>query len=305
MKYGLRCPVTSKTRLSAPSAQVWDNFTIEFATNNDGYLIQVSVIAAGQDATRYASKAEIDQPAKTLRLHIQRDELLRDEMMSVLHALESFLSIYANLEQIHWDCVEEFVEAESDEEEKLLNVHTWKTTPALHDPDITLSADELHWLITRAKQCKSMTTTISFHREGVNNLRRFQNISAFFNFYFVLEGLYANGKFKSEQVKAEFRRSPNLVAAIEAVMAEDFPLSVGDDRSIPDMLRNFNKPCDVNGLIHLLVHTRGDLHHYAGDKQPAKGSPLLNERYRSLAQFSLKLSQAVLDIELKQMTGEI
>ena len=242
-----------------------------------------------QDATRYASKAEIDQPAKTLRLHVQRDESLRDEMMSVLHSLESFLAIYANLEQIHWDCVEEFVEPENDEEIKLLNVHTWKTSPALHDPDIALSADELHWLITRAKQCKSMTTTISFHREGVNNLRRFQNISAFFNFYFVLEGHYGNGKFKSDQVKAEFRRSRNLVTAIGAVISSDFPVAVGEDRGIPEMLRNMNKSCNVDGLIHLLVHTRGDLHHYAGDKQPAKGSPLLNERYRSLAQFSLKL----------------
>jgi len=64
-----------------------------------------------------------------------------------------------------------------------------------------------------------------------------------------------------------------LVEAIENAIAEGFPRAMGEDVGVIERLQKINKPCDVDGLIHLLVHTRGDLHHYAGTKKKATGSP--------------------------------
>ena len=76
---------------------------------------------------------------------------------------------------------------------------------------------------------------------------------------------------------------------------------MGEDVSVSEMLRAIGKPCDARSLIHLLVHTRGDLHHYAGAKKKPTGSPLMNDRYRSLSQFCLRVSQSVLFSELTAM----
>ena len=222
-------------------------------------------------------------------------------MMHALQSLESFLSFYGNLESIHWNAVEAYVEAEAEEEKKYLEIESWSIMPAINDPVVVLSPEQLVLIITRAERCEAMTTTLSFHRAGINDVRRLEHISAFFNFYFVLEGLYGNGKFKSEQVKNEFRKSATLVGAIENLIAEGFPRPMGEDVGVPEMLRKIGKGCDADGLIHLLVHTRGDLHHYAGVKKKTTGSPLMNEGYRSWAQFCLKFSQSVLEYELTRM----
>jgi len=301
MRYGLRCPVTSKIRLSKPERKLWGDLTVELTTNSDGYFSQASVIASGQNAAEYQGGATIDHVAKVFRIQANRNEELHARMMLALHSLESFLCFWGNLEAIHWNQAEAFIEPESEEEEKGLDLRSWMMMPAINDPIVDLSPEQLELIVGHAESCSAMTTTLSFHRAGVNDIRRFEYISAFFNFYFVLEGLYANGRFKTDHVKHEFANSVILVAAIESIIAEGFPQAMGEDVSVSEMLRAIGKPCDARSLIHLLVHTRGDLHHYAGAKKKPTGSPLMNDRYRSLSQFCLRVSQSVLFSELTAM----
>ena len=51
---------------------------------------------------------------------------------------------------------------------------------------------------------------MSFWREGSNDFEEGHFINAFYNFYFVLEGMYADGKFKTDPVVAEFKKSAEL-----------------------------------------------------------------------------------------------
>jgi len=298
MRYGLRCPVTSKIRLLKPAKKSWGDLIVELTTNAEGYLVQASVLASGQDAAEYQGGAKIDHVARIFRIQANRNEELHARMMLALHSLESFLCFWGNLEAVHWNQAEAFVEPETEEEEKGLDLRSWTMMPAINDPIVDLSPEQLDLIVGHAQRCSAMTTTLSFHRAGINDIRRLEYISAFFNFYFVLEGLYANGNFRTDRVKYEFEKSATLVRAIENVIAEGFPPPMGEDVAVSEMLQAIGKTCDVRSLIHLLVHTRGDLHHYAGAKKKPAGSPLLNARYQSFAQFCLRVSQSVLSAEL-------
>src|SRR5579872_7502582 len=219
MKYGLRCPVTSKIRLSKPETRAWDDLTLELKTNPEGYLAHVSVSASGEDAAEYHSGTHIDHSRRTIKVQVNRNEKLHARMKLALQSLESFLCFYGNLEAIHWDAAEAFVEAEAEEEKKDLGIQSWMIAPGINDPIVNLSPEQLDTIVAHASRCSEMTATLAFHRMGINNVRRFQYISAFFNFYFVLEGLYGNGKFRAEHVKNEFGRSATLVSVIEKMIA--------------------------------------------------------------------------------------
>jgi len=277
MKYGLRCAVTSKIRLARKQICKWDDFEIEIDTNVDGFFAHISVVANGQDVgkceTTHASFGGTSTTAVTLR----RNEELHRRLLHTLQSVESFLALYADLENIHWNSVEAFFEPESDGEARPKQIAV-QITPDFYIPEIRFEHHEMDWLIAKASRCRSLATTLSFYREGLNDVRQRRNISAFFNFYFVLEGFYANGKFHTKDVLREFKRSTILTTAIREVIKAGFHPSMDEDEGILDWLRRIAKPCDVDGIINLLVTARGELHHYAGPKV-SKGSPLTNERF--------------------------
>ncbi len=294
--------MTSKIRLAKPEALNWDDLTVELHTNAEGHLAQISVTASGMPDSDYRINVGEDHLAQARALMRDRNLQLHAKMMAAIHSVESFLAIYGNLEAIYWNLAEHFVEAETKEEKARSRLKSWGMTPDIEDPVVDLSTDALRLILSHAKLSSRLTATIAFHREGLNNIRRAEHISAFFGFYFVLEGLYANGKFKTDQVIPEFRRSPELVSAIERVVAQGIPEPmIFGDVGIPEMLKKMNKTQSTENLIHLLVRTRGDLHHYAGTKSRTGASPLTNERYFSLAQFSMRVSRIALESELMKM----
>jgi hypothetical protein len=302
MKYGLRCKVTSKIRLANPESLSWDDLTVELETNAERYLTQISVIASGLSDSEYRISAGEDHLAQARALMRDRDLQLHAKMMVAIQSVESFLAIYGNLEAIHSNVAESFVEAETEEEKARSRLKSWGMMPDIEDPIVDLSPEALRLILSHAKLCSRLTATIAFHREGINNIRRAEHISAFFGFYFVLEGLYASGKFKTEQVIDCFERSLELVCAIERVVSQGIPEPmIFGDIGIPEMLKKMNKPQNTKNLIHLLVHTRGALHHYTGIKSRTGASPLTNDRYFSLAQFSMRVSRIALENELMKI----
>ena len=294
--------MTSKIRLTKPEFLSWEDLTVELRTNAEGYFAQISVTASGFSDSDYRINVGEDHIAQAWALMRDRDVKLHAKMMAAVHGVESFLAIYGNLEAIHSNLAETFVEAESDEEKARSRLNAWGMTPHIEDPIVELSSEALRLILSHAKLCSRLTATIAFHRDGVNNIRRAEYISAFFGFYFVLEGLYGNGKSNSRQVIEHFKRSSELVIAINRIVEQGIPEPmVFGDIGIPEMLGKMNKTQTTDSLIELLVQKRGALHHYAGTKSRTGASPLTNEHYFSLAQFSMRVSRIVLESELMKI----
>src|SRR3989442_14239216 len=106
MKYGLKCPVTS--RLKLPSELTLCNIGGQFTFTPDGsgFLAQVTVIARGPNPSGFTTRRVIDTEQRRVSIQVNRDEELHSELMLSVQSVESILGFYFILEHIHWNYAE-------------------------------------------------------------------------------------------------------------------------------------------------------------------------------------------------------
>jgi hypothetical protein len=300
MKYGLKCPVTSRLAIPGEVELPWNGWTVKFTPGLNNYLTELTLSASGQDPEPYRNSAQVDKAANKVTVQVNRDQVLHSRLLEAVKSLESILGFYLNLKRIHWESSSVFVEPETTEEASLVDIRQWEVIYTVGDPELTANREQLINIVALAGSCLPLATTLSFFREGATDSKTFRYISAFFNFYFVLEGLFGNGKTKNRDVEAEFKRSNELREAIALVVSRGFEPTYGEDVSVEDRLKGMNKPFDADGIIHMLVWMRGDLHHYVGD--PRKGTPLNQDRYQSLAAFCLDLCGVILHARINELS---
>jgi hypothetical protein len=86
-----------------------------------------------------------------------------------------------------------------------------KFTPT--PPDTTCAPDMMSFstMLHIAYFARDLSETMAFCREGISDINTFRYITAFFSFYFVIEGLYANGKWRLNEVTAEYLKSDPVI----------------------------------------------------------------------------------------------
>jgi hypothetical protein len=299
MKYGLECAVTSRLKLPGEHTVSDNEQTMTFIPNASGVFAQIKVTASVPNPARFKTYKVVDMQHKTFSIHVDRDEELHKRLMSSIHSVESVLGFYFDLSDIHWNQLEAFVEPESDEEAKQLEILRWFMTQSIGGAKQEITVEQLDLAVVTAKSTADLTTTLAFHREGSKDMRDLRYISAFFSFYFVLEGLFGNGKTKNDAVRAEFKRSTRLVAAIQDMIDKGLPPSFGEDEGILERLRRMNKPCTPDSIIDLLVSTRGDVHHNVGNPKRPGGSPLIVAKFQTFSMFCMNLCQMILHQEIE------
>ena len=242
-----------------------------FEPNADGFLARVTAIASVPNPAGFTTRTIMDTEQRKFSIQVNRDEKLHSELMIAIQSLESILGFYFNVKNIHWNHVEAFVEVENDAESSQIEVFRWFIKPGVTDAESEISGEQMALVISTAEQSEDLATTLAFYREGANDMRNLRYVSAFFNFYFVLEGLYGNGKTKNPAVEAEFKRSKRLVETVQAMIDRGLPKSYGEDEGILERLERMKKKCSVDNIIALMVSTRGDLHHHVGNpKRPCR-----------------------------------
>ena len=129
-------------------------------------------------------------------------------------------------------------------------------------------------------------------------------IIAFFNYYFVLEGLYGNGKSKNNQIEREFLTSTALKAFIEEYMHS--PNTERLIKQIFDLLPSQKTHAipDDTTLIQLLVSIRGRVHHFSNNPNRPHGSPLNQHEYEGIADFARFLAHKSLVAQLTELTPD-
>jgi hypothetical protein len=284
MKYRLACSVESFMRLPNPLGVNWCGKEVTLIPNAEGWFSEIRIAAQAPDPALFSASVPVDPETQKGSLSIQLDGALHEELLSDLQTIESFLGYYFNLRRINWRDVWAEVICETPEEESRNQIKRWRATPEVFAIPSEYDTKRFQTVLSAAARCKDLTATLAFYRQGESDMGDMRFISAFFNFFFVLEGSYSNGKTKTRQVEHEFRRSKILRGAIEKALQQSLPKLWRQDRpDIAAMLKHINKPCDVDGIIHLLVWSRGDLHHFVSHPNILKGSPLTDDYYEALA----------------------
>ncbi len=108
---------------------------------------------------------------------------------------------------------------ESEEEQKKLDVMSYSLRYYYPEQQRKrLTAGVFKDIIQRKSKDESLKIVMLFHREGIQEFHVSRYIQACWNFYFILEDFYADGKTNRTQVTNNFKSNQTLRTVIQDVL---------------------------------------------------------------------------------------
>lgn len=214
-------------------------------------------------------------------------------MVREFQEIESILGLTHSLQRIKWQSIEYSLIFESEEEKRrkfIRGVGPQEIVSII--PDKGINAHTLTILLETKEKLAESIIPMAFYREGLRDWREFSYINAFYNFYFILEGFYGGGKWKNYEIGNEFRTS-ELKQFVDALLLTSIFNQPDKLKKITDMLYAMNQSkaarfsnytpsiLDADGIIDLIIYTRGSLHHYSSPA--SQGTPFNQEYYKEIA----------------------
>ena len=253
------------------------------ATNGRLTSIRISTHVKAEDfATGFASG---------LRIVINARSDVLDRLTRYLQTMESNLAFASvgGLARVRWDQLKERRIPETLDEQRFVSFPGIDFTDFYEPLRRELTNSETESLVRASSNFDNLVIPKAFWREALAELIGLRFIQAFQGFYYVLEGLFANGKSASKEVIKAFSRSDVLTT----VTARVIPTHLNDD-SYGSQLRGFyeSQGCstDVPGTYKLLVEMRGHLHHFQQRSKKPQPTPFDQTKYESLANLASDLA---------------
>jgi len=189
-----------------------NDLIVEFLIDKENKLseISISIDVKGKDVEKYRSV--ISKIDGIVHISVSGDAAVENRIMNSFRLLESNLSFISRgaLRKIHWESAKEECIPQSEEEKECVKVSSFRTTKEYPEPKILIKETVLEHYVKEGEKYEELATEKAFWREGMTYYRNFQYIQAFYNYYFVIEGFYANGKTSEKEVIKEFSKSKEL-----------------------------------------------------------------------------------------------
>lgn len=138
--------------------------------------------------------------------------------------------------------------------------------------------------IAVAQSDPDLVEALTFFQYGHADMNQSRYVDAFYDFFFVLESLFANGKFKSHAVKEEFRNSIELQETIAPIIQENSREAAFLRRDNSELWKTHCDGKTCKQISDFLVDTRGTLHHH-NKKMRRKWSPTRQREYKFHAEL--------------------
>lgn len=186
------------------------------------------------------------------------------DLSADLRTMEGILSLWGirqiDFESPTWEWI-----AESDKEKELILIPSFSRTLE----DIEPRDAQLDFLVRSVLAADALThleIPLNFFRDGKRDLRDNRFVKAVHNFFFCLETQFGDGHFRTRQLVPAFRKSTQLVDAIEQM--KNFPgEGIGSGRTFAETLRRRYLEPSADEIIQTLVQLRGELHHHTLKKR--------------------------------------
>lgn len=208
----------------------------------------------------------------------------------MIQYLEATLSFLFGVKKIYWEERETFFIPESEEDERKLDVRSYSLHQQYPEQKIKLTADTFKEIIQQKSKYEPLKIVKLFERDGMNEFQSLRYIQAYYNFYFVLEDLYGEGKTQNKDVEQKFKSNQVLRSIIQDILDNVIKINGNHLQNIQNFLREENKSFDIDGIIELIVRVRGNLHHYSGKSTKRKGTPLNQRDFESMAFLLMGIS---------------
>lgn len=294
MRFGLKATIDSTIFAGSDISFDSDDLRLEFKRNEDGYLSEV-VVSVAADPSAFDAKVEPGIGDAKLAISIQTDDALMDRMLSCLRRLESHIAFACAgaLRRIHWDTVERFRIPDRDDE-RVGPLASIRLHYADQRPEVSADS-EAFAIVAKASTVESpLVVPKAFWREAMNDYFERRYIQAFYNFYFVIEGFYADGKHGKSQVLAAFAKSTEFNEIVERAIT----LVIRDRFHFPRLDALYDElgcTLDRVGTQKLIFLLRGRLHHYSPDSPQEQPDPFAQEHFLSPAWLLMYLATAAIE----------
>ncbi|WPC06538.1 hypothetical protein SBP02_07230 [Pseudomonas benzenivorans] len=230
----------------------------------DGVVTFISLTYQANDPSLWPTITQNPEPGITANIVMRSPSLERAQ--ETIRTAEGVLSFFG-LEQIAWGNPEEVYLPETEEEKRKLSVysmaHSAKKVTILETEPI--SFDIIGRTLLRADNVSDYEIPLAFFRKGKNDTYENRHIEACLDFLFMLETLFANGKFKTSQVITEYTSSKPLLDAIYSVTEnKDLPkIALHRGHSHHKRLSEKYLTRSPTQIAKSFVELRGVLHHHS------------------------------------------
>lgn len=301
MKYSITCKVDSMAELDRLESFENEGYLYEFIPGRQNRLEEIRITVAVPNPALFHSTIAPGKPGgPAIHLTIKRDPEVRREVLLKFQKLESLLSFCGEVtDRIHWDAPKDNIICESEEELRATNVFGYQPTEKVERTVFRIGPKSLGDVVSVIDRFDSLIAPMAFWREGVLEHHSLRFINSFFNFYFVLEGIFGNGKTKNSNVEDEFLKSKNFRISLDSIIKiyRDDPRT-GRRNELQTILARRGKQLDAEGVIHLLVRTRGELHHFSNNPNRLQGTPFTHKTFQPIADLAHLISTHVIQSQI-------
>ena len=312
MKYSLECSVDGKVMIgeTIEIAKGTKNFVL--IPNKQGWLSSIKIIVKVAEPEKFHPRIEPGDGRVKAKIIIERDPELRQELIREFQELESILSFdtHGCLKSIRWDEPKEEVIPETDEDKARVSVSGFQFKKNYPDYAAKLDQKTFEGIVQSKHLYVSLMVPKAFYNKGVNEFHLRRYINAFYNFYFVLEDLYGQGKTRNKDIANAFKNSTEFKESFVWVIKNHIDQNKRHRANIQKFCAEEKVAYDVDGIIELLQKVRGNLHHYSGKSSKHLGSPFNHEDFESIAFLTMGLAvrailQRILEINRRAQPENI
>lgn len=290
MKFSLACKVDSKIEIPKEIKIEYDGKEYFFYPDGKNILEKIKIIVKVNHPEKFYSKIYYNpNSAVKHAIVVERDADLFDSLIKEFQEIESNLAFSGNVKRISWDNPEEEVICETSEEKQKVMVFSTHFIKSYPEKITVANEDTMKDLIFTKERYASLVTPKAFWREGKNSYNSFAYINAFFNFYFVIEGLHGGGKTKNDQIEEELKKSVKFREIINWAI-DNLKKETKHFDTINGMLKYRQKSLNTESLIELIVKTRGELHHFVNNSNKLQGTPFNNRDFESITWILLGIA---------------
>jgi hypothetical protein len=305
MKLSVECEVDSKTKINKEIEIVHRTRKYVFYPNEQGFLARLKIIAEVEQPEKFYSVITLN-PSEGVKAHfnVKTDLELWKSIINEFQEFESLLGLTYSLKRIQWDTPKRELLFDSEEEKEKAEIYNFKTWFEYRDPPTETSEADLKNIVENKSDFTPLIGAMSFFREGINDKNRFKYINAFFNFYFILEGIYGKGKTKNNQIEREFKNSEEFKVFIAKALQNSQQYKPENYRQLVKMLNDLNKQVDVNSVIELIIKTRGQLHHFTNNPKRPQGTPFFHQEYVAIALLTMEVALHAILSKMEEINGD-
>lgn len=238
----------------------------ELERNAAGVVEYISATMVVSDETQWPRVTS--NPAPGVALDIKMSSNVFPFIEMELRVVEGLLAFWG-VESIDINDAEESWLPDNDAEKERLKIFSFKRSfKTLTDAELhPTSFDLVARAFIAALDSKDIEVPLSFFRKGRIDSRERRYIDAIYDFYFVLETVYGDGKTKNYQVKQALQENAELCQLVEATLADEFlrATMAREPRLCESFDKNYRNRSAQEILSHF-VELRGFLHHHTRNR---------------------------------------